>query len=307
VAEHKENWHEHLDAVAFAVRTAVDLDIGLTPFFMLYGREARLPDCFVQAVEELSSNAAAGVKSSLFVEDLLKKLLLIKAKILEAQAKRGVAYSKHNSKLRCHQYMVGDNVMVYRAPTGKLESRYEGPWQGIEDINGGGVTFKLRRAEQNKPVTITRHASLFEPYMDRPSWMEVDDVAADDIDNDNEVADDRSETDEVHDSSEQTVTAHQQFVSQLQPDEKFLVWLRDRQSELGTPNADLIAITESVPMGKHNMYKLKFAGRTDITGWVPEFVVNQYWSKQKLDAWNSTHTATVVDTTPTTYYSECPS
>jgi hypothetical protein len=24
VAEHKEDWHEHLDAVAFAVRTAVD-------------------------------------------------------------------------------------------------------------------------------------------------------------------------------------------------------------------------------------------------------------------------------------------
>jgi hypothetical protein len=70
---------------------------------------------------------------SLYVEGLLKKLLQIKAKILEAQAKRGVAYSKHNSKLRCHQYMVGDNVMVYRAPTGKLESRYEGPWQVIED------------------------------------------------------------------------------------------------------------------------------------------------------------------------------
>jgi hypothetical protein len=189
------------------------------------------------------------------------------------------------------------------APTGKLESSYEGPWQVIEDINGGGVTFKLRRAEQNKPVTITRHASLYKPYMDKPSWMEVDDAAANDIDNDNEVADDRSENNEVQDSSEQTVTVHQQLVSQLQPDEEFLVWLRDRQSELGTPKADLIAITKSVPMGKHNMYQLKFAGRTDITGWVPEFMVKQFWSKQKLDAWNSTLTATVVDTTPTTIQS----
>jgi hypothetical protein len=56
-------------------------------------------------------------------------------------------------------------------------------------------------------------------------------------------------------------------------------------------------------MGKHNMYKLKCAGRTDIAGWVPEFVVKQYWSKQKLDTWNSTHTATAVDTTPTTIQS----
>eukprot|EP00953_Heterococcus_sp_UTEX-ZZ885_P020156 11282-Heterococcus_DN1.PRE.1 len=58
-----------------------------------------------------------------------------------------------------------------------------------------------------------------------------------------------------------------QSVSQLQPDEEFSVWLRDRQSDLGTRKADLIAITESVPRGKHNMYKLKFEGRTDITGW----------------------------------------
>jgi hypothetical protein len=48
------------------------------------------------------------------------------------------------------------------------------------------------------------------------------------------------------------------------------------------------------------MYKLKFEGRTDIAGWVPEFVVKQYWSEQKLDAWNSTSTATAVQQTPVT-------
>jgi hypothetical protein len=71
VAEHKEDWLEHLDAVAFALRTSVDLDIGLTPFFMLYGREARLPDCFTEPVEQLESNAARGVNSDLYVEGLL--------------------------------------------------------------------------------------------------------------------------------------------------------------------------------------------------------------------------------------------
>jgi hypothetical protein len=196
---------------------------------MLYGREARLPHCFMQPVIELSDNAAAGVNSSLYVEGLLKKLLQIKAKILEAQAKRVVAYSKHNSKLRCHQYMVGDNVMVYRAATGKLESRYEGPWQVVEDINGGGVTFELRRTEHNKPVTITRHASLFKPYMHRPSWMEVDDVLTDEVDNtSNAVADDSSKSNKVNDSNEQTIAVEQQSVQQLQPDEQFLLWLQAR-------------------------------------------------------------------------------
>jgi hypothetical protein len=93
VAEHKEDWHEHLDAVAFALRTSVDLDIGLTLFFMLYGREARLLDCFTEPVEQSESDAMRGVYSDLYVEELLKRMLTIRAKVFEAQAKRGLAYS----------------------------------------------------------------------------------------------------------------------------------------------------------------------------------------------------------------------
>jgi hypothetical protein len=48
--------------------------------------------------------------------------------------------------------MVGDYVMLYRASIGKLESRYEGPYQIAEDVNGGGVTFKLCRQENGKMV-----------------------------------------------------------------------------------------------------------------------------------------------------------
>jgi hypothetical protein len=78
--------------------------------------------------------------------------------------------------------------------------------------------------------------------------MEVDDITADIIDNNDEEADNSSTHEQVQTSNEQTVPVYQQSVSQLQPDEEFLIWLRDRQSELGTPKADLIAITESVPM-----------------------------------------------------------
>jgi hypothetical protein len=56
---------------------------------MLYGREAQLPDCSVQPVEELSSNAAARVRSSLCIEGLLKKLLQIKVRVPAAQAHEG--------------------------------------------------------------------------------------------------------------------------------------------------------------------------------------------------------------------------
>jgi hypothetical protein len=41
------------------------------------------------------------------------------------------------------------------------------------------------------------------------------------------------------------VTVDQKLVSQLQPDEEFRAWLRDRLSELGTPKADLTAVTDA--------------------------------------------------------------
>ena len=47
-AEHKTDWHLYVDTVTFALRTSVNLETGLTPFFMLYGRDPRLPDIFVE-------------------------------------------------------------------------------------------------------------------------------------------------------------------------------------------------------------------------------------------------------------------
>eukprot|EP00953_Heterococcus_sp_UTEX-ZZ885_P010257 5990-Heterococcus_DN1.PRE.1 len=81
-AVHKKDWHEHLLSVAFALRTSVDFDIGLTPFFLLYGRDARLPDSFVEPVQAIEASDAEGLNTDVYVEGLLWRMLMARSRVL---------------------------------------------------------------------------------------------------------------------------------------------------------------------------------------------------------------------------------
>ena len=162
----RHRWHESLPAVELAVRTSVNLDTGLTPFFMLYGRDARLPDSFIEPEDALQTLQQSGTNSELYTEQLLQRILKVKQLVLEAQAARDVEYAKRNSGLRRYEYIVGDKVMSYLPKAGKLQCKYDGPYVITEDVHGAGVTFKLERTDsRGKSVVKIRHASLLKPYV----------------------------------------------------------------------------------------------------------------------------------------------
>jgi hypothetical protein len=91
-------------------------------------------------------------------------------------------------------------------------------------------------------------------------------------------------------------TTKQQTTATLpwQPDSNFIKWLQIRQSDIGTPKVALIDIVEGVYLNKFYMYKLRFATRAHVNGWVPQFIVLQYWSKHKLDSWNSSNVDSLI-------------
>ena len=43
VGQNRQDWDAKLPAVTFAYRTSVHESMGFTPFFLMFGREARLP------------------------------------------------------------------------------------------------------------------------------------------------------------------------------------------------------------------------------------------------------------------------
>jgi Integrase zinc binding domain/RNase H-like domain found in reverse transcriptase len=281
-AVHKLDWPEHLLAVTFALRTAVDLNTGLTPFFLLYGRDARLPDSFVEPVQALHEADAEGVNTDV---GLLRRLLMGRVRVLEAQARRGLAYSEHNSKLRRHEYVVGDLVLVYRPKVGELEPRYKGPYRIEEDVNGGGVTFRISRRNRNgRLIRETLHASMFKPFIARRGWLEQDDHEL-------EVGEQSEESATTAAAEPAPVTSAESVpataADAVVVDQVFLDWLDERQRRAGAVKSDLIAVTESCSLNGAMYYKLDFRGwRT--TGWVPQYVVLHYWDSTRLDTWAAT-------------------
>ena len=43
MGEREKDWDQYLDSILFAIRTSVQTTTKHTPFFLMHGREARLP------------------------------------------------------------------------------------------------------------------------------------------------------------------------------------------------------------------------------------------------------------------------
>ena len=53
--EHKDSWDKYLALTLFAYRMTLQSSTNVTPFYLVYGREARLPIDLVYALDETSS------------------------------------------------------------------------------------------------------------------------------------------------------------------------------------------------------------------------------------------------------------
>lgn len=73
VNTHHSNWDQFLAPLAFAYRTAVVDGVGDTPFFLLHGRDPRLPTDLLYAPPELPQSSQAK-EAVLFRSELSSKL-----------------------------------------------------------------------------------------------------------------------------------------------------------------------------------------------------------------------------------------
>ena len=125
------DWDKHLPYILFAYGAAVHASTRESPFYMLYGRDPRLPDATV--LSQIPSPYL--VDSDDYKEELTTSLTTAwtaaKACIKGAQDKQKRAYDK---KAKDHQYKVRDCVMIHlpsavTAKAWKLVRPYHGPFR----------------------------------------------------------------------------------------------------------------------------------------------------------------------------------
>ena len=171
----QQDWDAHIPAVQFALRTQVHPVTGLSPFFMIYGREPQLP------YDMLSDHRhATGTDYHERVAQMIDQHERAHDIVQQAYEGRVEAVGRLNAQIkRSFKFKVGDYVMIQIPPAegrvAKMDPRWSGPWQLTHEAYANGATYVAKLMGRRIRFT-TVHASRLKPYHERPERLRDDDT-----------------------------------------------------------------------------------------------------------------------------------
>ena len=170
VNEFHNDWDQYITAIQFAYRTTpAENSVGFSPFFLLYGREARLP----LDVTLTSECDYAEHNLREHIHKLVSQLEVVR-KISQRHAEQNQAKMKERFDERATEvpYQVGDSVWIYipavqQGLSRKLMKFWSGPYLLVEQT--GPVNFRVRNLENNKllkaPIHVNRMKFAYDRYV----------------------------------------------------------------------------------------------------------------------------------------------
>ena len=172
-AEHDEHgWDLQLPLLMFAYRTSTHETTGATPFELMYGREAQLP-------EDLMFHIPATVDTSTSPGEYLSHLKtrleaadkLVRAHANKQQMRQGENY---NRTVKGKPFQVGDLVLLHCPHVPKRMSRkMHKPWKGPIKVKTvlGPVTYLIVNCEHPRKRLVV-HNNRLKPFIGRESTDE---------------------------------------------------------------------------------------------------------------------------------------
>jgi transposase InsO family protein len=161
--EHKGDWDLYIAPTLFAYRTSKHSTTRISPFFLVYGREAKLP------LDSLNLEREHNLLSRIgnLIDDLPENREIAKQHIEIAQYKQKEMYDRHINKEQ--HFQIGQKVLYFKAAqdqqrTGKLLPKWKGPYF-IHEIQPHG-SYKLRTLD-NKLLKSPINGSLLKQYYER--------------------------------------------------------------------------------------------------------------------------------------------
>ncbi|CAB4404528.1 unnamed protein product [Rhizophagus irregularis] len=167
--DHIDNWDSYIAPILFAYYTTKHSTTKIAPFFLLYGRNAKLP------TDSLENNGTPTLINHIenLVDQLPQEIKIAKTNIEISQQKQKERYDR---KLH-HQikFSIGDKVLYYDAAkekqwTGKLNPKWKEPYY-IHQV-GEKRAYKLRTIDE-KVLRTPVNGSLLKLYHDRQNWEPI--------------------------------------------------------------------------------------------------------------------------------------
>ena len=132
----KRRWKDHLPKLAFAYNSTVNKSTGYSPFFLMFGRNSKLPIDSMFGLDSAEEVRVDRKSHKKFVSDW-KDSMEQAYKLANANIDKAAAYNKktYDKKVQGVELKVGDQVLVRnvreQGGTGKLRSHWE---RGVFEI-----------------------------------------------------------------------------------------------------------------------------------------------------------------------------
>jgi hypothetical protein len=168
--ESQKDWDEHLAGTTMSYNTTVNSQTGFTPYYMMYGREARLPsESWLRHFSKVK-----GIQP--YVQDLVKGLVRVWDEVSSKKHDEVVVMQKGQkpiNHLKYCEYREGDYAMIsmipktktlgwidtqYRQVNLKLQPRYAGPYLILRKVSPVVYVLEVDGTEK------TFHAVNMKPY-----------------------------------------------------------------------------------------------------------------------------------------------
>ena len=169
--ESQKDWDLHLNGITMSYNTTVNTQTGFTPYYMMFGREARMPN-------ELWLRAFSQARGVLpFVTKMVNVLTKVWESAEQSKPKevaRMIAGVHPKTHLKFVDYKVGDFIMMcvvpkpttlgwieakHRKVNLKLQPRYAGPYQIVKWVSP--VVYIIKVDGTNRVI----HAINMKPYL----------------------------------------------------------------------------------------------------------------------------------------------
>lgn len=169
VSSHHKDWDQNLEFVTFGYNTSRHETTGITPFYMLYGREAVLP---------IDVSLGNGPNSNVdhlppmdYVQDLLLRLNSIREVVKRRMLMVQQRYKRrYDDRRRPVTYQVGEEVLVFRPLRKKGRSQkllhcFNGPFRVLRKKSD--LTYVIESVNSKKKIRDVVHVSRLKPFRRR--------------------------------------------------------------------------------------------------------------------------------------------
>ena len=163
VSSDQKDWDRYLNPVLFGYRVSPSEVTGESPFYMLYGREPRLPmDVSFLPPRDISASIAE--HRARVVENIEIAHRIAKENIQRAQQRMKDYHDLHAVPVK---YQVGEQVWVYtprnrKGLSKKLAHNYHGPYRIVKFLS---PVHCILHASDNRRISTIVHVSRFKPYV----------------------------------------------------------------------------------------------------------------------------------------------